>query len=223
MVQKAQNTFTFTNAGATGSVGPTQTMVNTTYSNTSLNGLVTVSLGIQSFTIPSTGNYRIEAVGAAGGTQSYSPGYPGGLGASMRGEFTFTTGTVLKILVGQRGEDTRVNTEDNAAPGGGGGSFVYIIATSSVPLIAAGGGGGGGRNPGALHAAITTSANWAFSGGAGGTGGNGGQYNFSGFTYYAGAGAGWLTDGTSEVRPHCIRIFRVQPEQLVGDAPKMAE
>lgn len=197
MVQKAQNTFTFTNAGATGSVGPSQTMVNNTYSNTALNGLVTVSLGIQSFTIPSTGNYRIEAVGAAGGTQSYSPGYPGGLGASMRGEFTFTAGTVLKILVGQKGEDTRVSTEDNAAPGGGGGSFVYISPSSSVPLIAAGGGGGGGRNAGALHASITSSANWAFSGGAGGTGGNGGQYNFAGLTYYAGAGAGWLTDGTS--------------------------
>ncbi|MCC6372665.1 MAG: T9SS type A sorting domain-containing protein [Bacteroidia bacterium] len=192
----AQQSYTFTNCGATGSVGPTQGQANTSYSNTNLMGLVTVSAGIQSFTIPNTAAYRIEAYGAAGGTQSYTPGWPGGRGAFIQGDFTLTAGTVLKILVGQKGEDTRVNTEDNAAPGGGGGSFVYVIPTSSVPLIAAGGGGGGSRGPLAPNASTTTSGNAAQTGGLGGLNGNGGQANNGGSSYWAGGGSGWLTDGT---------------------------
>src|SRR4051812_26668483 len=111
----------------------------------------------------------------------------------MKGEFTFTANTVIYIIVGQKGEDTRINYEDNAAPGGGGGSFVYLNATNSLPLVAAGGGGGGGRWSGTqLHATITATANGAYAGGAGGISGNGGGVNGSGASYWAGAGAGWL-------------------------------
>jgi hypothetical protein len=192
----AQQSYTFTNCSATGSLGPSPALVTSAYLFTNLNGSVTSVNGIQSFTVSNTGNYRIEAIGAAGGTQSYSPGYPGGMGASMRGEFTFTAGTVLKILVGQKGEDTRVNTQDNAAPGGGGGSFVFYNATDPLPIIAAGGGGGGGRTPGLVGATTASNGNPALVGAAAGTGGNGGGPNFSGTGYWAGGGAGWLTDGT---------------------------
>lgn len=50
-------TYTFTNAGAFGSNGPTQAQVNTAYTGTSLDGLVTVNTpGIQEWTVPSYGN-----------------------------------------------------------------------------------------------------------------------------------------------------------------------
>ncbi|MDI1355686.1 MAG: T9SS type A sorting domain-containing protein [bacterium] len=198
----SQQSYTFTNCGVTGSVGPLTANTTSAYLSTNLNGSVTVLGGVQSFTIPYTGNWRIRAVGAAGGTQLYSPGYPGGTGASMQGDFAFTGGTVLKIIVGQKGGDTQGIPQDNAAPGGGGGSFVYTLATSPLPLIAAGGGGGGGRDAYlGFHASITTTGNAAGYGGSGGAGlggvnGNGGQSNAGGSSYWAGGGAGWLTDGT---------------------------
>lgn len=192
----AQFTYSFTNAGAAGSIGPNQSQINTAYSSSNLSGSVVVTGGIQSFTVPSAGSYKIEAYGAAGGTQLYSPGYPGGLGAYMSGVFSFSAGTVLKILVGQKGNDTQGFPVDNAAPGGGGGTFVYFNASDPLPLMAAGGGGGGGRDQGLLSATTASNGNPALVGGAGGTSGNGGQSNYGGSSYWAGAGAGWLTDGT---------------------------
>jgi len=59
--------YTFTPAGATGSLGPTQTQVNNAYTLTNLQGSVNVTNGIQSFTIPSTGLYRVSALGVQGG------------------------------------------------------------------------------------------------------------------------------------------------------------
>ena len=86
----------------------------------------------------------------------YKPGtYYGGRGALKEGIFTLSRGTVLNVVVGQRGGDsvevkggestTRtaaelgLSVEDNAGTGGGGGSFVY--ARGNVLLLAAGGGG----------------------------------------------------------------------------------
>ena len=63
----AQTTYTFTPCGATGSVGPSQTQVNSAYLSTNLNGSVTIptsSPGVQTFTIP---------LGAGGG---YRPQHP---------------------------------------------------------------------------------------------------------------------------------------------------
>jgi hypothetical protein len=192
----SQQSYTFTNASATGSLGPTQTQVNTAYASTNLSGSVIVTGGVQSFTIQQAGNYKIEAWGAAGGTQLYSPGYPGGTGAYLSGNFTFTAGTVLKILVGHKGGDTQGTPVDNAAPGGGGGTFVYFNATDLLPLMAAGGGAGGGRDPGLFAATTASNGNAALVGGAGGSSGNGGQQNTTGSSYWAGGGSGWLTDGT---------------------------
>ena len=56
--------YTFTSAGATGREGPTQTQVDANYSGTNLEGAVTINTqGIQEWTVPSTGNYIIEALG----------------------------------------------------------------------------------------------------------------------------------------------------------------
>jgi len=128
----AQLSYTFTTAGATGSAGPTQLQTNTAYALTNLNGSVTVNGGIQSWTVPVTAAYRVQAIGAKGfGTH-------GGRGASISGDFTLTAGQVLKILVGQQGAPP-ISPGTNQY-GGGGGSFVTY--TNNVPLLVAGGGGG---------------------------------------------------------------------------------
>lgn len=178
---QAQQTFTFTTCGATGRFGPTQTQANNTYSSTNLNGSVTVSGGIQSFTVPGSGPYRITAIGAMGGSGGSSD--IGGYGASMRGEFNLTAGAVLNIIVGQVGES---NTSDYNA-GGGGGTFVWITPAPGAPLIVAGGGGGSGTGYSGAAAVVTTSgtAGVGTQNGAAGVNGNGANPG----------GGGWYTAG----------------------------
>ena len=54
---KAQ-TYTFTNAGATGNLGPTQSDIDNNYSGTNLQNAVTVTTrGIQEWDVPSSGTY----------------------------------------------------------------------------------------------------------------------------------------------------------------------
>ena len=130
----AQNTLTFTNAAATGQWGPTQSQVTAAYDGTTLDDAVTVSSGIQLWTVPANGTYTIEVWGAQGGNNGW---YTGGKGARMKGGFNLSANDVLKFVVGQQGSTT---TSYHA--GGGGGSFVWI--DDGALLIVAGGGGGGG-------------------------------------------------------------------------------
>ena len=59
------STTIFTNAGATGRFGPTQTQVDAAYAGTDLDGRVTINTqGIQEWTVPFSGIYSIEAWGA---------------------------------------------------------------------------------------------------------------------------------------------------------------
>src|SRR5210317_272112 len=92
----AQVVYEFTTAGATGQNGPTQAQVNSAYNSTSLQGAVTVSSGIQKWTVPSAGFYSIEVHGAKGGDDA---SYDGGEGATVYGEFLLQGGEVLEILV----------------------------------------------------------------------------------------------------------------------------
>jgi hypothetical protein len=190
----SQNSYTFTNAGAIGPVGPTQGSVNAAYISTNLNGSVTVlGNGVQQWTVPATGMYKIQAIGASGGSVNITWSAVGGLGANMSGDFNLTAGQVLLILVGQKGSS---NGQDG---GGGGGSFV--TSSASVALIVAGGGGGafnnlsmGGCCLNGVNGPITTSgtAN-AGGGGTGGINGNGGVT----FPAWAsvGSGGGMITNG----------------------------
>jgi hypothetical protein len=132
----AQPTYTFTPAGAIGTTGPTQLMVDTAYTGTTLDGDVTSTAGIQFWVVPMTGPYQIEAFGG----QGY--GGFGGRGAHMTGEFNLTAGDTLKILVGQMGAPflSFPATTNDLQFGGGGGSFVTL--TDNTPLVVAGGGGG---------------------------------------------------------------------------------
>lgn len=202
MMQYSAQTYTFTPCGAIGVNGPSQTQVNNTYTNTGLSGLVTVSVGIQSWTVPSSGLYRISALGAKGGN-SRSNIYSGAAGAQMVGDFSLTAGAVVKVLVGQIGTDGSGSTYYMGG-GGGGGSYVTL---NSTLIIAAGGGGGAGIGDGGANgfngnpALTTTTGNIAngTNGQANGTPGTNGNGGTAGNWYGGGAGAGYNSDGANMV------------------------
>src|SRR4051794_27567324 len=104
---------------------------------------------LQTYVVPTTGQYQITAFGAHGGSSFAG----GGAGAEAQGTLTLTAGETLDVIVGGAG------TTGTFGAGGGGGSFVFVPATLT-PLIVAGGGGGGGT---------------AFGGGDGGSSSAGGE------------------------------------------------
>ena len=63
----------FTNLGKIGSEGPKS--IGSHYKDQDHNGQVTVFSGIQVWTVPRTGEYRIEAIGASGGGPFTNLGY----------------------------------------------------------------------------------------------------------------------------------------------------
>jgi len=140
-------TYSFTNCGISGRLGPTQSNVNTAYAATNLAGLVTVSTqGVQVWTVPATGSYTFQVNGASGGSATYS-----GYGANVTGTVNLTSGTQLNIIVGQVGSNHATANSD----GGGGGSFVTAGGTL---YFAAGGGGGSAQSAVAGQNASTTTA-----------------------------------------------------------------
>ena len=186
-------TRNFTNCSKTGREGPSQSDCNTAYASDDLNGEVTVTNGIQEWTVPTTGSYVIEVWGARGGGIGYTCSYSsdvsigstgclGANGARMKGTFNLTQGDILRIAVGQMGEDY-----SNRGGGGGGGSFVAkgVNHAGATPLIIAGGGGGGhyvtkrAVIPGQItESALANTSNWS-----------------SGTNYGPGGGGSWSGDG----------------------------
>jgi hypothetical protein len=135
---------TFTNCGATGREGPTLADCKSSYDvswedDTDLFNVQTQ--GVQEWTVPADGTYRIEAFGAQGGAGAGQNSTDGGEGAKMQADFNLNSGTVLKIMVGQQPSST--------SSGGGGGTFVVL--SNNTALIIAGGGGGG---PGIIKAVL---------------------------------------------------------------------
>ncbi|XP_078674717.1 uncharacterized protein LOC144912855 [Branchiostoma floridae x Branchiostoma belcheri] len=186
-------TAKFTTLGATGRLGPTT--LGTHYRGQDHEHLVTLHDGIQHFTVPGTGTYKIEAAGAAAGWGVNNPKSARGRGAVLRGTFNLKQGETLKILVGQEGAENK----SNYSVGGGGGTFVTRV--DNTPLIFAGGGGGGGWGL-KTHKRLcdgTASPNGNKShGGTGCSGGSAGE----GATEWegdgmGGGGGGLLTDGGS--------------------------
>ncbi|MBW2263670.1 MAG: hypothetical protein JRG91_17035, partial [Deltaproteobacteria bacterium] len=123
---------TFTNCTATGPSGPTQAQCDTDYTGTTLDGEVTITGGIQTWTVPVSGTFRIEVYGAEGVSADVS--YSGGNGAMLGGNFALTSGEVLSVMVGQTG------TDNGCSGGGGGGTFV--VDSGGAAMIVAGGGAG---------------------------------------------------------------------------------
>lgn len=176
--------------------------------------IVFPSIGsIQTFVVPATGVYLIEAAGAQGGSDVAA----GGKGARLEGKFYLTEGEILQIVVGQQGQSGTSPGEQSA--GGGGGSFVWKgigqeflpdeEATDNLaplerksarlvpvpPLLVAGGGGGGHGSDGLV---TTFAANGAASGGRNGHGGAA----FWGLLHdNGGGGAGWLSSGACGSTP----------------------
>ena len=174
---------------------------------------------IQKFTVPKTVRYLIKAWGARGGTHSSNYGdypgtYYGGKGAFKEGIFTLNKGTVLNIVVGQRGRNSvevkggqstsrtaaelGLSIEDHAGTGGGGGSFVYTSANTL--LLAAGGGGGASEGYSGVDGQVGSSGTSSVGKTSaevrrGGSGGQPGQCNSQGGNYHGGVGAGWFGQG----------------------------
>ena len=163
----------FTNLGKNGSEGPKS--IGCHYKDQDHDGQVTVSSGIQVWTVPHTGEYRIEAIGASGGYSADSFIKTGGRGARMIGNFNLTKDEIIHVLVGQKGEKGNSNPK---TAGGGGGTFV--VRENNKPLIIAGGGGGikniSEQHPG-CDASINTKGNGGYNSplGSGGSNGNGGK------------------------------------------------
>ena len=214
------SSHTFTNSSATGNTGPTlancKSSYNTSWENdTDLFNVQTQ--GIQEWTVPASGTYRITAKGASGGAyggSGSSQGYPGA-GATVVGDISLTLGTVLKIVVGQKPTSTSSDYKSGSA--GGGASWVYTGSIGGNGLIVVAGGGGGtghgsssnnlaGNGKGGNDANTSNeSTNGEYFGenqrrGRGSSGnlgtGYGGQKTAGVTTYNGGGGgAGWLGDG----------------------------
>ena len=194
------DSFTFTNANKTGRLGPSLNDCQTVYSgapfNVNDNSLFNVIDGIQYWTVPVSGKYKIRAAGARGArvdgyTQTdpyaYYPAHgtganwrdpsnssdgpkgTAGNGAYTEGEFTFAQGDKIAILVGQRGEDTG-NNNTTRSGGGGGASWVCNEARTVLYSV---GGGGGGAQAGWRNNTTNDVANWE-------PGANGGNVNDNG-------------------------------------------
>lgn len=182
-------TATFTPGTAAGLAGPTLVEaqaglsgpgVDTWKNNTEF---FNTDAGIQLWTVPETGMYRIETWGAQGG--SVSSTVQGGLGARIRGDFSLTQGQKLRIIVGQSGVQTPAASGNK---GGGGGSFVWVDGQSTAALIVAGGGGGSQASAGGVNASTTTDGTRKSDGtGVAGTNGNGTTN-----------GAGFFTNGSTD-------------------------
>ena len=121
--------------------------------------------------MPKTGDYRIEATGAAGGYGLNSNnGQYRGRGARLKGTFRLYKGETIQILVGQEGS---INLNGNSCGGGGG---TFVVRGSNTPLIIAGGGGGmetaKSRHLG-CDASTGTTGNPGYRSWSGGSGGQG--------------------------------------------------
>ena len=169
----------FTNLNATGRYGPTT--LGSHYTSQDHDGQVTLSSGIQQWTVPYTGDYRIEAVGAAGGYDgaNKNPQYRG-RGARMIGTFRLKEDEVIHILVGQEGG---INKMDLSS---GGGEGTFLVRGNNTPLIIAGGGGGidsaQSRHAG-CDASTSKKGNHghkSWSGGSSGLGAETADYGYSG-------------------------------------------
>ena len=160
----------FTNLGASGRIGPTS--LGSHFTGQDHDGQVTLSSGIQQWTVPYTGEYRIEAIGAAGGYGKNSNSHYRGRGARMIGTFHLIKDEIIRILVGQKGGNNYVSITS----GGGGGTFV--VRGSNTPLIIAGGGGGihqlHSRQSG-CDASTSTTGNPGYRSWTGGSNGHGAQ------------------------------------------------
>ena len=180
--------------------------------------------GIQSFVVPSTGNYKLEVWGAQGGDASP---YYGGMGGYASGTIALTAGQTIYIYVGQVGQGAGGGSAWNGGgggtccgAGGGGGTDFRLGGTALAYRVIVAGAGGGGSNDtpqgnggdgggssglyGTVGAPGTQSSGYSLGVGetnssdaAGGGGGYWGGYNGGGGTGGSGGGGSAYTGGVS--------------------------
>jgi len=190
--------YKFTYASFEGNNGESQDGPNLSQARSGLSGgetsqwkndtnFLNTTSGTHLWTVPADGTYRIEAHGGRGG---YT-GYGGGYGARMRGDFALTEGEIIRIVVGQKGQQ---GGHPWGGTHGGGGGGTYVVRTpynsNGNILVVAGGGGTGCNTPWSNqsgdNASTGTSGTGPYGGGSSGNGGNG---------FWGGAGAGFFGDG----------------------------
>lgn len=192
---------TFTTCGAHFNAGPSLAACRSAYTATnwasdpeqfSVLHDGTAVQGIQAWSVPVTGTYRIEAAGASRPLQDNGQGR----GAVISGEFSLRKGQRLLFLVGQTEVDQY---------GGGGGTFV-VDEAGLTPLIVAGG-GGGLSGYGTSRSCATSDASFEQAGRSGcGSYATPGGSNGSGGTSSSGvAGAGMF--GNSSLGDYNLRAY----------------
>ncbi|CAG5130680.1 unnamed protein product, partial [Candidula unifasciata] len=98
-----------TSCGASGAHGPTQQDCDQSYDQKDLVSVWESGQfnGIQSWTVPETMVYRIQAAGAKGGRGNNDGDvFAGSLGSSVVAKFKLYKGEKLYFLIGQTGEDS---------------------------------------------------------------------------------------------------------------------
>lgn len=185
----AFTSFTFTSAGGTTRIGPNITQVRSAYSSTTWaqdNNYLSMDWnpGYQIWTVPKTGQYKIQAVGAGQSTGTY------GYGGVIEALFQLTRGEKLAIVVGQQSSSTN---------DGCGGTFVAryntVSANSSTPLIIAGGAGSYyGGDKASTSAYMAGTGKWGMSHGLTNIPWDDG---YGGWGYHGGAGGGFYGPGQS--------------------------
>ncbi len=144
---------------------------------------LSVNSGVWTWTVPGTGNYKIECWGAQGG-RSNGWGPRGGQGAYASGTMRLRGNDKLKIVVGRMGNNNYYD--------GGGGGGTYVCTENNEGLVIAGGGGGGsasGMNgPGPQYGTNSTT-------GGGTAWGSGGSNGSGGWGSTVGGGGGLTGDG----------------------------
>lgn len=216
----AFGTATFTPCGASGRFGPSQSACNSAYNGSEIEGTVSVSGGIQWWTVPGTGTYEFTVAGARGGNPSEDASRYG-KGAVITSHIELVADEVVGFLVGQSGSSPASGVSTHYNSSGGGGTFVFMDVDDTRPIMAAGGGGGGSYlisfHP-RMDASLSTAGHAGINadgsgvGGAGGTSGNGGHT--TSWSYSAGAGAGWLSGGQGSTGTSCAYVVSS------GDAPR---
>jgi hypothetical protein len=160
--------FIFTTLGTTGATGPTSLSgYSTSYPGYGTSYALTLTGGIQYWTVPSTGIYTLVAAGAGCGNNG------AGNGIIVSTLVQLNAGQQILILVGQT---------LNSFTSGAGGTFIATTNSTlaaATPVLVAGGGGGNYGNfnhgtPNSMNATTSTSGQTGYNG-TGGTNGSSGQ------------------------------------------------
>jgi hypothetical protein len=178
--------------------------------------------GVQSYTVPLSGTYKLEVWGAQGGNAYWqnSVSYNGGKGGYSYGYITLIGGKDIFICVGGRGEDAKDPTvaQSGGYNGGGNGQYVTLKncnnasgggathvaitnnrgvlsnynAYQSEIILVAGGGGGGGKHNDINYG---ETGEYGYGGNGGGKDGSSGTDVAGRFVSYIPGSGGTQTSG----------------------------